>query len=80
MSVISDIKQAGKEKKLLKITYRKSSGEVSERVVEPYEIRSDGKFWGWDTEKDEIRQFFIVNILSTEILDEEYSPRWDVKM
>lgn len=79
MSVITDIKQAGKEKKLLKITYRKSSGEVSERITEPYEIKL-GKYWGYDTEKDEIRQFFIVNILSTEVLEETYEPRWDIKV
>ena len=79
MSVISDIAQAGKETKLLKITYRKSSGEVSERITEPYEIKA-GKYWGYDTEKDEIRQFFIVNILSTEILDETYEPRWNIKV
>lgn len=80
MSVISDIVQAGKETKLLRIVYRKAkTGEVTDRVVEPYEIRGS-YFFGYDTEKDEIRQFFIVNILSTEILDEEYSPRWDVNM
>jgi len=79
MSVISDIKDAGKNKKLLRIVYKKKDGEVTDRVVEPYEIRQ-GRFFGYDTNKDSIREFIITGIIETEILEEEFEPRWEIKV
>lgn len=80
MSIIETIKFAGENLKLLQLVYRKTeTGEVTERVIEPYEIRG-GYFFGYDVDKDGIRKFFIVNILRAEVLDEEYEPRWPIKV
>lgn len=74
MNVIDAIRQAGREKKLLKIQYRKLSGELSERVVEPYEIKG-GRLWAWDIAKDDnIRNFIITGILSAQVLEELFEP------
>jgi predicted DNA-binding transcriptional regulator YafY len=80
MAVIDSIRQAGREKKLLKIQYRKLNNEISERVVEPYEIK-DGRLWAYDTAKDDnIRQFLMVGILSAQVLEEVFDPRWPIKI
>lgn len=88
MSVIDEIKQAGREKKLLKIQYRKvGTGELSERIIEVYELKSNAKghmvLWAWDiATEDHIRQFILVGILSAEVLEETFVPRnqWPVKI
>ena len=81
LSIIEKIKLAGKNLNLLRIVYRKTeTGEITDRIVEPYEIRG-GYFFGYDTEKnDHIRKFFIVNILQAEILDEAFEPQWPIKI
>ena len=80
-NVIDEIKKAGQEEKLLRLVYRKkSTGEVSERIVEPYEIKGGKRFYGHDTVKDEIRQFIIPNIIEAETLDEDFDPRWPIKL
>ncbi len=81
MDVIGIIQEAGTNNKLLKMTYRKKkNGEVSERIVEPYEIKGGKRFYGYDTAKDEIRQFIITNIINVQVLDEEFNPRWPIKV
>ena len=77
-SVIEEIKKAGKEKKLITISYRKVSGEISTSDVESYEIKGI-YFWAVDTVDNGIRQFKLNNILSVEILDETYTPQFPVK-
>lgn len=79
MSVISDIKEAGKNKKLLRMVYKKKNGEITDRTVESYEIRGT-RFFGYDVAKDEIREFIITGIIETEILEEEFEPRWEIKV
>jgi len=79
MGVIDDIKKAGSEKKLLKITYRDLKGEITERITEPYEIRGS-RYWGFCRTRDEIRHFIITGILETVVLDESYEPKWPVKV
>jgi predicted DNA-binding transcriptional regulator YafY len=82
MSVMDSIRQAGREKKLLKIQYRKLNAEISDRVVEPYEIKN-GRLWAYDIAKDDnIRQFLIVGILSAQVLEETFEERnsWKVKI
>lgn len=80
MNVIDAIKQAGREKKLLKIQYRKLNGELSERVVEPYEIKN-ARLWAWDIAKDDnIRNFIIAGILTAQVLEETFDPRYPVKI
>lgn len=78
--VIDDIRKAGKERKLLRIVYKKLDGEVTNRVVEPYSIRQGTRFFAYDVDKDDgIRQFIITGILSTKIQEETYEPRWEVE-
>lgn len=79
-NVAEDIKKAGKERKLLRIVYRGLTGEISDRIIEVYEIKN-GRVYGWDIDKDDhIRNFMIVGILETEILDQQYSPKWPIKV
>jgi len=49
------------------------------REVEPYEIRG-GDFFGFDTEKEEIRRFKIDQIQNIEETDNSFDPRWDIKV
>lgn len=79
-SVIQIIQQAAKERKLLRITYRKLDSNVSERTIEVYEIKAN-RLWAWDIEKDDnIRQFILSGILKAEITDEEFIPRYPIKI
>lgn len=82
MSVMDSISQAGREKKLLKIQYRRLDGVLTERVVEPYEIKN-ARLWAYDIAKDDnIRNFLIVGILSAQVLQQTFIPRnqWHVKI
>lgn len=80
MAVIDSIRLAAREKKLLKIQYRKLDATISDRVVEPYEIKNGTRFFAWDTAKDEIRQFIITGILSAIVLEEVFDPRFPIKI
>jgi predicted DNA-binding transcriptional regulator YafY len=82
VSVIDSIKQAGREKKLLKIQYKKLNAEISERVVEPYKI-TDGRLYAWDVAKsDHIRNFLIIGILTAQVLPQTFTERngWDIEI
>ena len=79
MSVLTLIKQTGHAHKILTIDYRDSKGVVSRREVEPYEIKN-GYFFGYDIDKDEIRQFKITSILAAEPTEESFTPRWPIKL
>lgn len=76
--IVSTIEKAGREKRVLNITYRDSKGEITTRDTEPYEIK-DGAYWGYSVDKGQIRRFSLQNILSAKITERLYSPRWEVK-
>lgn len=59
------------------IRYRDKSMEVTERVVEPYEIK-DGKLFAYCHLKQGIRAFFILNILAAIETNESYNPKFPV--
>jgi predicted DNA-binding transcriptional regulator YafY len=80
VGVIDAIRQAAREHKLLKIQYRKLDATISERVVEPYEIKGGTRFFAHDIAKDEIRQFIITGILTAQVLEEVFDPRWPIKI
>ncbi len=82
MAIMDEIRRAGREKKLLKIQYRKLNGEVSERIVEPYEIKN-ARLWAYDIAKDDnIRNFIITGILTAQVLEQTFVERnnWPVKI
>ena len=80
MGVIDSIRQAAREHKLLKIQYRALDGVLSERVVEPYEIRGGNRLWAWDVAKNEIRHFIITGILTAVVLDELFDEQFPIKI
>ena len=81
MNIIDKIREAGKQKKLMRIVYKKLEGEVTERVVEPYEIKGSSRLFAYDVDKaDHIRQFIITGILQAEVLEETFEPQWPIKI
>lgn len=74
------IRTTGKAHKLLSIDYRDSKGVVSRRKVEPYEIKNNVYFFGYDIEKDSIRKFKIHSILRAEATNISFTPRWLIKL
>lgn len=83
-SVLEIIKQAAREKKILKIIYIEKDG-TSEgwRYIEPYSF-TDGQsgqaLFAWDLDKNGIRRFIINNIQESEIVDREYQPRYTIEI
>lgn len=83
-SIIETIKQAAKERRVLKIVYREKDG-TSEgwRYVEPYSFsHDDGEvgFFAWDINKGGIRRFSIGRINDAQVTDENYNPRYGVEI
>lgn len=78
-NIISVITEAASKKKLVEITYQDSKGLVTNRETEPYEIR-DNSYYGFCILKNSIRKFKLSNILSAKMLDNEYRPKWSVKI
>jgi len=84
LSILETIKQAAKERKILKIIYTEKDG-TSEgwRYVEPYSFTdgNDGQsLFAWDRDKDGIRRFVIDRIKEIEITNQEYLPRYSIEI
>jgi len=79
MSIIKIISQAALKNKIVEITYKDSKGITTNRVTEPYEIK-DNSYYGFCILKNSIRKFKLSNISSAKILDENYEPRWPIKI
>ncbi|MFA6307135.1 MAG: WYL domain-containing protein [Patescibacteria group bacterium] len=82
--IIETIKQAAREKKVLKIIYREKDG-TSEgwRYVEPYSFSHDNGedgFFAWDASKGGIRRFSIDRINDAQVTDETYNPRYGIEI
>jgi predicted DNA-binding transcriptional regulator YafY len=82
--IIETIKQAAREKKVLKIIYCEKDG-TSEgwRYVEPYSFsHDDGKvgFFAWDVSKGGIRRFSIDRINDIQVTNETYNPRYRIEI
>jgi len=73
------IKEAGNNKRTLKMIYLKSSESLEPREIEPYEIR-DNDFFGYDVKKEGIRRFKLEEISSIEKTDNKFTPRWEIKV
>lgn len=94
--VLYTIQNAQRQGKKVKFFYKeKGDGERSYRVVEPYEVRrekyvrehprpTEMYLYGYDVtggkHKESIKRWIISRIQTMEIVDEEFEPRWDVKL
>jgi predicted DNA-binding transcriptional regulator YafY len=78
-NVIELLRKAAKDLNTVVITYQDSTGQISDRETEPYEIK-DGKYWGFSLDRGQIRQFTIGRIMNAYITSNKYRPRWAVKI
>jgi len=83
-SNIETIKQAARERKVLRIIYLEKDG-TSEgwRYIEPYSFSHDNGedgLFAWDISKGGIRRFSIDRITDAQITDEIYNPRYAIEI
>jgi predicted DNA-binding transcriptional regulator YafY len=83
-NIIETIKQAARQRKILKIVYIETDG-TSEgwRNVEPYSFRDiDGKtsFFAWDIEKNGIRRFILERIQQAKTTNSSFVPRYPIEI
>jgi len=88
---VSDIiRTAAREHRVLRLTYIKLNGERTTRILEPYSYRVQypqrtGRIQRWylfayDRTKDElIKSFLVRRMVSAEIGQEQFTPRWEVE-
>lgn len=76
-------KKAAQEQKLLRIQYEDSKGVITDRRIEPYEIKNapDSTLFGWSIDpgssgKTGIRKFKVWNIRKAEVTEEIFQPRY----
>ena len=77
-SIIDRITEAGREVKLLHITYKSKDGAVTHRTVEPYELK-DGGLYAYDVNKHGIRKFLMESITSAEVASTSFMPRYPIQ-
>lgn len=61
------------------IKYRDKSGDITERMVEPYEFKSD-KLFAHCRDRDAIRAFVVDNIQSALTTNVHFDPRHAIKI
>lgn len=80
---ISIIREAFKQKKLLKFVYTGHNKQRGPREVEPYKLKLDGSgvpmLYGYCIEQDAIRLFKLEGMSSIELSDMEYKPKWPIE-
>lgn len=64
---------------IVAIRYRDKSFELTERLVEPYEVK-EGKLYAYCLLKKGIRAFILDNISAAAATDDEYIPRFPIVM
>jgi predicted DNA-binding transcriptional regulator YafY len=74
---MKQIIQGAQELHCVAIRYRDQSQEVTERIVEPYEIKN-GKLFAYCQTKEGIRGFTLINILAAVETNTSYVPRFPV--
>lgn len=72
---LEDLYTGIQEHRMVQFMYENQKGEINLRTVEPLEVK-DGKLWGWDITKDQIRQFFLAMISECVLLDTVFVPRF----
>jgi predicted DNA-binding transcriptional regulator YafY len=78
-NIYNVIASSAKDLVLVKIGYKDSKGNLSERATEPYEIKN-GKYYGFCLNKGSIRAFDLDGITYATKTREKFSPRWPVKI
>lgn len=74
---MDEIIKAARGTTILNITYKSEKKGISERTVEPYEIKN-GALYAYDIAKQAIRRFTLSNIVSAKATDSTFSPRWPI--
>lgn len=72
---MQDIRSAASKQRTMILMYRDSKGSISQREIEPYEIKNEG-IYGYCYIKDSIRFFKLANILDTKVTNKTFIPRW----
>jgi len=80
--IVDLIKQQSNRNKVIAIIYEKSSENPEEwRFTEPYEIKDEKYYYGYDIKKDDhIRRFNIDSIAEAKPTNLNFEPRWEVKL
>lgn len=63
---------------LLAIRYRDKDNNVTDRTIEPYEIK-DGRLYGYCLNRQGIRAFALRGILSAVGTDTSFAPRFPIR-
>ena len=73
------LQRGGRSHKLVKILYNDSKGDITTRLVEPYEFRGNGVY-AFCHLRDEIRFFKLNNIKSIEVTETSFEPKFPIKV
>jgi predicted DNA-binding transcriptional regulator YafY len=76
---MANITQGATEFRTVALRYRDTSGDLSERVVEPYEIKG-GKLFAYCQSRAGIRAFKVENILAAVLTDTSFEPKFPIKI
>jgi predicted DNA-binding transcriptional regulator YafY len=79
INIIDTVKKAGALNKIVSIRYIDSKGTISERMIEPYEIK-EGKLYGYCLKSDGTRAFKLDNILGATMTESSFVPRWPIQL
>ena len=82
-TVVSNTEIAGDDKRKMRIKYtRKKDEKTVRRTVSPYEIRRDSDdFWAACKQHDnQIHRFKLSRISGAKVIDEQFKPKWEVKV
>lgn len=77
LEIIGEIVDGARDTKCIKIRYRDLKSNVTERTVEPYELKN-GKLFAYDHMHNGIRSFTVSNIMSAGKTNQTYKPRYPV--
>ena len=78
-TAVTTLNEGVRQRRAVRITYlSRSSGEYSQRVIEPHLLRRDERGWyveAWDHSKQGRRTFKAEYVQDAELLDETFEPR-----
>lgn len=72
------IREAGRERRVLRVRYTDKQGRPSERNIEPYEIRGE-RLWAYCRKRKGIRQFDMNKIENPRVTRHTFFPKYPVK-
>ena len=78
-NVLQKIVEAAQAGVTVTISYVGTDGQTTHRETEPYDIKNN-KYWGYDVEKNGIRQFDLSRVNSAVATKNTYNPRWTVNI